>query len=153
MRVIIKPTDKTLSLLKKFKHSDELVAKAKRAGLVKASNIFRLRAIEKAPHRKGTLRKSILTEVKENIARVYSNLDYALFQEMGTGIYGIKKRMIRPKRAKFLRFKTRSGKIVFARKVRGVKPKWFMRKGAKYLSTQTKVVSDAIFNTLQKGLV
>lgn len=52
---------------------------------------------------------------------------YALFVEIGTGIYGPTGRPIKPKRAKLLVWRDKSGKLIFARKVRGRRATPFMR--------------------------
>ncbi len=53
-------------------------------------------------------------------------LNYAEYQERGTGIYGPTGTPIRPKRAKMLAWQ-RGGRWHFAREVRGVRPRWYMR--------------------------
>jgi len=66
--------------------------------------------------------------------------NYALYVERGTGIYGPSHQPIRPKRARFLRFKvggsrlTGRGKgstVIFAKSVKGRKATPFMLPGAK----------------------
>ena len=48
------------------------------------------------------------------------NGGYALWVEVGTGIYGKRKRPIRPKKGKFLVWRDKkTGKLIFAREVRG----------------------------------
>ncbi|RMD67350.1 MAG: HK97 gp10 family phage protein [Cyanobacteria bacterium J149] len=152
--ITITPTKNTTRLIRKLAHYPQAVTRAKRAGMIKATNIFRLKAVEEAPIRKGILRKSILTEVSNNgeTGKVYSKLEYARYQEEGTGIYGKRKTPIVPKRAKYLRFKTKSGKIVYARKVRGTKPKYFMKKGLKYLQQRISKVNKTIIDSLRRGL-
>jgi hypothetical protein len=97
-----------------------------------------------APARTGHYRRSITTEVRRtgNVirGRVGTNVFYAPFLEYGTGIYGPRRRPIRPKRAKALRFpqpgnpgftlagRVRSGRagagarFVYAAWVRGIRP-------------------------------
>lgn len=151
----VTPTASTKALMKKvIQQSPKIVQKAKYQGLVKASNIFKLKAVEEAPSAKGTLRKSILTMVQSigDYAKIFSKLDYALFQEEGTGIYGSRKQPITPKRAKVLKFTSKSGKLIFAKSVKGVKPKKFMFKAYNYIKTKTKEVDTEIYNYLKKGL-
>lgn len=58
---------------------------------------------------------------------------YALYQHEGTGIYGPKRRPIKPKRGKFLVWKDPdSGRLIFAREVRGVPPKKFLTKAVDF---------------------
>lgn len=59
-------------------------------------------------------------------ARVGTNVNYALLVHNGTGIYGPRRRPIRPKRRKFLRFETKGGDIVYARQVKGMRPNPFL---------------------------
>lgn len=58
---------------------------------------------------------------------------YARLVHDGTGIYGPHHQPIRPKRAKFLRFKPRgSGRYVFAKQVKGMAPNPFLRNALVY---------------------
>lgn len=90
----------------------------------------------------GHLRASIdhTVEVRPGrvIMRAGSPLQYGLYLEVGTGLYGPKRRVIRPVSAKFLRFEVKesAGKVsakgrrpvVFAKFVRGVKgDRWLTR--------------------------
>ncbi|MFC8124439.1 HK97 gp10 family phage protein [Streptomyces sp. NPDC057302] len=79
-----------------------------------------------APGDSGVLKASIKVTVfaqpgRQRVhARIGSTLDYAIYQEEGTGIYGPKGTPIRPKRGKYLRFKPKGARgFVFAKSVRG----------------------------------
>ena len=79
----------------------------------------------------GRLRASIATVVvtrnNEPAVLVGTNVNYALFVHDGTGLYGPKHAVIRPRRGKFLRFKPRgSRKWVYARQVKGMRPNPFL---------------------------
>lgn len=92
----------------------------------------------------GQLRASIdfalFIEPNRVVCRIGSDLEYALWQHEGTGIYGPKRAWIRPVHKKVLKFpvkgvfgpvaagKKRSGRgdIVFALKVAGVPPNPFL---------------------------
>lgn len=79
----------------------------------------------------GRLRASISTQlVMRNGAPavlVGTSIKYARFVHDGTGIYGPRGIPIRPRRAKFLRFKPKdSRRYVYARKVKGMKPNAFL---------------------------
>lgn len=154
IKVNIQPTSQTLGLLKNLENSAEIITEAKKAGMIKATNLFRARAIEKAPISTGTLRKSILTDVSSNgeEGRIYSDLDYALYQEEGTGIYGPRKSPITPKKARYLRFKTKSGEIVYTKKVKGVRAKKFFSNASEYIVNQASAISDAISAVLERKL-
>lgn len=84
-----------------------------------------------APVNEGRLRGSIQTRParpEENMrAVVGTNVNYAVFQEFGTGVFAGGS-PIRPKNAKVLRFKTKGGAIVYARQVRGTRATHFMGK-------------------------
>lgn len=88
-------------------------------------------AKRRAPVDEGTLRASIASDLQIHpgrvTARIGSNLFYAIFQELGTGIYGPSGQVIRPRTAKVLKFKARratprsrrGGGFVFAQFVKG----------------------------------
>ena len=63
--------------------------------------------------------------------RHYSRVPHAMYHEFGTGIFGPRKRRIYPIRAKCLRWVTPEGKVVFARSVKGVPPR-FIAKSATF---------------------
>lgn len=87
----------------------------------------------------GRLRSSITHEIVSSsgglIARVGTNVQYALYVHEGTGIYGPKRQRIFPKQKRALAFTwknapvpptSKSGKHVY-RSVAGVKPRPFLR--------------------------
>lgn len=102
---------------------------------VKTSVSMETRAKRNAPVDKGRLRPSITHTVIENgnnvIARTGTNVHYAAYQEFGTGLYGPRKALIYPKNAKALRWNKRGGGVVFARYVRGVRPKKYFSNALK----------------------
>jgi len=59
--------------------------------------------------------------------QVGSKLPYARYVHEGTGIYGPKGQMIKPVRAKALRWRGPGGDVIFAKQVRGIKPNPFLR--------------------------
>lgn len=105
-------------------------------------------ARRKAPADTGTLKRSIITEMSTvggvPVAQVGTNLEYALFVHEGTGIYGPRGQVIRPRTAKVLRWPRvnnnyrstggprrykggRTAAYSYARFVRGVRPRPFLR--------------------------
>lgn len=90
------------------------------------------RAKTLAPVDNGRLKASIRWEIHQAAdgtpyAKVGSDLTYALYVHEGTGIYGPRRRPIRPVRARFLRFRPRgSSTYVYARSVRGVRKRPFL---------------------------
>jgi len=86
-----------------------------------------------APVNTGRLRASInarLVSYGGGIAvLVGTNVNYAMYQHEGTGIYGPHGTPIVPRNAKFLRFVPKGGSTyVFARSVKGSPPTFFLRR-------------------------
>lgn len=86
-----------------------------------------------APVNTGRLRASINTKLVkyggELAVLVGTNVNYAMFQHEGTGIYGPHGEPIVPVRAKFLKFIPKGGSTyVFARSVKGSPPTFFLRR-------------------------
>lgn len=84
-----------------------------------------------APIRDGILRGSIQIEPARHDGNrfegaVSTGVHYAEAQEAGSGIYGPTGQPIRPKRARVLAWQS-GGKWHFAKSVKGVRPKWYMR--------------------------
>lgn len=85
-----------------------------------------------APRRTGRLQSSFGTEVNGLTGTVYNTAPYARYDEFGTGTRGEfpgRPIVITPKRAKYLRFTTKDGRVVFAKRVvnPGMAPRPFMR--------------------------
>jgi len=151
--ITLQPTSQTTALINKIGNAD-IVKDAKYKTLEQASILFTSESKQKSPRGTGNLSRNIKYEVERDgsQAKVYNKLDYALYQEEGTGIYGKYKRAIVPNRAKFLRFKSKTGKIVFAKSVRGVKAVWFMRQGSEFLTRNWNKIRETLYNELVKGL-
>jgi len=151
--ISIEPTAETKTLISRLKNSSKIVNEAKRKGLIFACNIFTSFSKEKSPIATGNLRRSIKATVENDgsQAKVFTDVDYSIHQEYGTGIYGINHRMITPKRARFLRF-TIGGKVIFARKVKGTPGKHFMSGGATRTQDRTADISEVILKELKNGL-
>lgn len=111
------------------------------------ANNVRNTARRLAPVDNGTLKNSITmqitSEAGELVARVGTNIKYARFVHDGTGLYGPRKQVIRPRQAKALRWKVgavvgapgraskRTVGYAFAKFVRGSKPNPFLRNALK----------------------
>lgn len=92
------------------------------------------RNLERAPRRidTGRLRSDIHVQMiivgTHPVGRVGFNVFYGLFVHEGTGIYGPKGIPITPRRAKFLRWKNKTGKgYTYAKVVKGMKPNPFLK--------------------------
>jgi hypothetical protein len=80
----------------------------------------------------GHLRSSIRTQLRSvhpiTVVRVGTNVRYARWVHDGTGLYGPRRRLIRPRRGKVLVFTPRgSTQQVFTRYVRGMRRNEFLR--------------------------
>lgn len=139
----------------KLKKSPVLFDKVAKNSLEVASDVVWAEARVKAPIWRGRLRGSIFKKVEkvkngEWVGRIGSRLEYAPYQEYGTGLYGPFRRWIVPKRAKFLVFRSRSGKLVFAKRVRGSKPKRFMQKGLLKLKRKMDVFNKMVIDFIKE---
>ncbi len=113
-------------------------------------------AKQQTPINDGVLRGSITSKVtkegNEMVGIVGTNLDYAPYQEYGTGIYGPKGVPITPKQSSVLRFKTRDGQIVFARSVAGTKPRKFMYHGLQAVKSNLGKIQDLGIAYIKRAL-
>lgn len=112
------------------------------------------KAKENAPVDKGTLRGSItktnaVRSGRNYIVRVGTNVKYAPYQEFGTGIYA-GRGYIYPRRARFLAWRDKSGKWVFARRVRGVKPRRYFGKAVEYFKANMGKVVRILKSNIDK---
>jgi len=107
-------------------------------------------AISACPYDKGTLRQSLtkemLTEDGMPVARIGTNIEYAIFVHEGVGLYGPKKRMIVPVNFTVLKWaatnnsgtgrrRYKGGKTaayVYSKRSRGFKGTPFLRDSLKY---------------------
>lgn len=99
-------------------------------GILKIGKKVERKAKRLVPVDQGVLRNSINTELiirKGPVARIGSNVKYALYVHEGTGIYGPRGHKIYPKRSKVLVFTTKQGKQVFARSIKGMKGTPYLR--------------------------
>lgn len=119
-------------LARAFRQARQVTIRELSAGIEKSAHRTEFLAKAKAPIEYGNLRGSITTQgprvTTNNVeASVGTNLDYARYQEEGTGLYGPRKQVITPKSGTILAWK-RGGKWTFARSVKGVKPQRYFKK-------------------------
>lgn len=80
----------------------------------------------------GKLRASISVQLKRKATniitvRIGTNVEYAIWVHDGTGLYGPMGRPIRPKTARYLKFKPRgANEFVYAKQVKGMRPNRFL---------------------------
>lgn len=102
-----------------------------RRDMLRRTNNVANRAKVLAPVDKGTLRSRIRAEVRSEpegpVGFVISDAPHSLAVHDGTGIYGPKGRPIRPRTKSVLRFPVKGGGIVYARQVRGMRGRPFLR--------------------------
>jgi HK97 gp10 family phage protein len=153
--ISFEPTQATKELVTLLKNSGKIMTDAKKSALTQAAIIFSSQSKQKAPRGTGNLSRNIKYEVANDgsQARVYNELEYAAYQEEGTGIYGKYKTPVVPRRAKYLRFKSKTGQIVYAKSVRGVKPTWFMRQGKEFLDKNWNKVKETLYNEIVKRIL
>lgn len=138
---------------------DELIADAKKAGakvdrltdaaIQNSGAHIQQIARQNAPHKTGTLQRSIQVEVNNKIGRVYVGEKYGIFHETGTGIYGPSKTPITPKLAKVLAFKS-GGNMVFTRRVSGIPKRPFFMPAVEDSSDFIKSQFEEVADTLVK---
>jgi HK97 gp10 family phage protein len=107
-------------------------------------------AKKNAPVDTGVLRSSITeTGVFDNTIKVISPVEYAKYQEFGTGVY-VGRGMIYPKRSRFLVWRDRkSGKMIFAKAVRGVPPKRFFGKAIKTFTQKIDLLKKFLLDRVK----
>jgi hypothetical protein len=116
-------------LAEAFAKSPEIVGENMRDALNRSAFKAESIAKQEAPVQYAHLRGSIHTQGATSTlleARVGTNLDYAIHQEFGTGIYAGKGPIV-PKRAKVLAWQS-GGQWHFAKSVKGVQGKFFFKK-------------------------
>ena len=142
-------------LQQRFSRSPALIKEAAVDTLQVATFVAEGAAKENAPIDKGLLRGSIHSQIQneglDTIGVVGTNLEYAPYQEFGTGIYGPSGQPITPKRSSVLAFKV-GGTTVFARSVAGTKPKRFMAKGLQAVRDNMTKIRDAGIKAVKKNL-
>ena len=105
-----------------------------RKGLHQSGLAVQREAAQLVPGDTGRLRSSIRVEVDRSSnptwAKVGPNVFYGPYVEFGTGIYGPRRRPIVPVRRRFLSWvDRRTGRRIFARSVRGSRPRPYMKPG------------------------
>lgn len=126
-------------------------SKLVRAALINSTDRVQSNVRALAPHRTGTLQRSVLTQVNYPEGKVQVQEKYGAFIEEGTGIYGRSGTPITPKRAKALRWNGVGG-VMFAKSVNGMRARPVFKPGVEksqnYIIDQfTKVMERIIRET------
>lgn len=115
-----------------FRKAPEIASKR----IIEAGNksLLSLQATAKqlSPIDSGRLRQSILVSPMQQAGNTFTGsvgtgVGYTAWLENGTGIYGPLGRPITPKTKKVLAFVGRGGKMVFAKSVKGVRGRFYMK--------------------------
>ena len=138
--------------VKNLQAGKSAVANATTKMLDMATLVAQAKAKEVVPTVSTTLRKSIARKVEKDVGRVGSNVEYAPYVEFGTGIYGKRGSPIVPKRAKMLSWIGGDGKRVFARSVRGMRPRKFLQTGLEEVTNRTNQIYKVGIEALRSAI-
>jgi len=110
-----------------------------------------------APRRTGRLANAFGSEIHGLSGSVYNTAPYAKFNEFGTGTRGEfpgSPIVIVPKRAKYLRFKTKDGRVIYTKRVvnPGMAPRPFLRPAVERIALPfASNLGDAAVATIVQG--
>lgn len=129
------------------------VAPALQRATLGAGKALQKREVSEAPHKTGTLQRSIRLSYKPIMIELEPMIDYAKYLVGGTGIYGqgSGQYLIYPTRARALRFRGKDGQIHFAKVVKsnGIPPNDFV---GRTIVGGTKEVNDLFDKALDEIL-
>ena len=134
-----------------FKKAPQVVAGQLANGVKEAGIIILEKEKSEAPIRTGNLRRMIEMTYKPIAVTIYPKSGYAYFVHFGTGLYGDRKTMIVPKRAKVLAFKA-GGKMIFTKAVRGQKPNPFVERTADQVGPKINRVFDNLLKNISETI-
>jgi len=120
-------------------------------GVKDAGAVILEREKREAPIKSGNLRRLIEMSYKPISVSIRPKSGYAYFVHFGTGLFGERKALIRPIRAKVLAWKS-GGKMVFARYTRGQKPNPFVERTAEGVEPAINKIFDGILNNITEKL-
>lgn len=104
---------------------------------------------KEAPIDKGALRRGITIRQFDVGASIGPTHEYALYVHEGTGVHGKRGDYIRPRNAKVLAFKGKSGKMIFTKRVAGQKANPFVKRTVE----QTEEKVNAIINRTLDNII
>lgn len=117
-------------------------------GIAYATGEITNKAVANAPRVYGTLKRSIHAEITGELGGGFTGrviqdskvAKYGVWVHEGTGIYGPHGTPIVPVKAKMLRWKTRDGKVMVKRSVKGQKPNPYMKKAFDELKGEVPIM-------------
>ncbi len=115
-----------------FRQAPEIAGKRLMEAGNKSLLSLQTTAKQLSPIDSGHLSQSILVSPMQQSGSTFTgsvgtNTTYSVYQEIGTGIYGPLGRPITPKTKKVLAFVGKGGKMVFAKSVKGVRGRYYMK--------------------------
>ncbi len=120
----------------------ETIARPVRTYLRRSGLAVQRGGAQEAPVDQGRLRADIKIELDRRPlprwVKIGPKVGYAIFQELGTGIYGPRRRRIRPRQARALRWMGAGGQVHFAMSVKGVPATHFMSNGLRRAMPQIR---------------
>lgn len=136
------------SLVEAFTRAPLVVDESLQKGVKEAGRIVLEIEKTEAPVGTGKLRREIEFVYKPISAMVYPKMDYAVYVNFGTGLFGPKNSLIYPKKAKMLRWKS-GGQYVFARYTRGMKANPFVGRTVSKAEPRINTVVDNLLKDLK----
>lgn len=134
-----------------FVKAPRVVAGQLEKGVKEAGAVILEKEKSEAPIKTGTLRRSIEMSYRPIGVTIYPKSGYAYFVHFGTGLYGERRAMIVPKRAKMLAWKS-GGKMIFAKAVRGQKANAFVERTADQVGPKINRVFDNILKNISETI-
>lgn len=133
---------------KAFKKAPERIGPILEKATKKAGALIVRTEKEEAPAKTANLRRSIELEYTPIAVRITPTANYAEFVHNGTGIFGEKGQMIRPKKAKAMVFQGKGG-LVFTKKTKGQPANPFVER----TRNKTKDDIQKIFSEAQQEII
>lgn len=103
---------------------------------------------KEAPIDKGVLRRGIAMKLFNIGASIGPSHEYALYVHEGTGIHGKRGDYIRPRNAKVLAFKSKSGKMIFTKRVAGQKANPFVKRTVEQTERRVNAIIDKTLDNI-----
>lgn len=134
-----------------FKKAPLVVGGQLEKGVKESGAVILEREKREAPVSQGNLRRSIEMSYRPIQVSIYPKSGYAYFVHFGTGLFGERRAMITPKKAKVLAFRV-GGKMVFAKAVRGQKANPFVERTAEAVEPAINKIFDKMLNNITENL-
>lgn len=135
----------TIKIKTNIPEVEQALSEALRRGFKVCGDVAKGHAMKDCPVDTGTLSGSIDYDSDDKQMIVGTNEEYAPYVEYGTGIYGPHKSPIVPTEKKALHWKDKAGKDHFAKSVKGMKARPFIKPAlSKHVDEYKKVLADEL---------